>query len=127
MSNVARMTQMIVAGRMPEWHQGDYLRKARESAGMSQAELAEVTGMSRRTVVRYESGEGVLRRPQMIAWAMATGVSLEWLQTGKGPHLDGPGGGQRLPRLDSNQRPSDYMSAQVIEGPWGAVGEQRAA
>lgn len=76
---------MTVAGVVPAWDQSDRLRKAREVAGLSQSELAERMGISRRTISRNESGDFTLRRPQMIAWAMATGVSLEWLETGEAP------------------------------------------
>lgn len=90
------MTQLTVAGEVPAWHQGDFLRKAREHAGMSQAELADVTGISRRTVVRYESGEASVRRPQLIAWAMATGVPLAWLESGHRPEPTGADLGRRV-------------------------------
>ncbi|MFD4990789.1 helix-turn-helix domain-containing protein [Cellulosimicrobium cellulans] len=100
------MTQLTVAGEVPAWHQGDFLRKAREHAGLSQAELAEVTGISRRTVVRYESGEAVVRRPQLIAWAMATGVPLAWLN-GESPRQDGgPEGGSRVVRPKGFEPPT---------------------
>ena len=42
------------ANPIPEWTVADRLRKARESADLSQAELAELTGISRRTIdARY--------------------------------------------------------------------------
>ena len=94
-SNVARMTEasMRVPGAIPVFTRSDFLRKAREHAGLSQSELAELTGISRRTISRNEGGDVTLRRPQMIAWAMATGVSLEWLETGtERPRPDSPDG-----------------------------------
>lgn len=47
-----------------------------------------------------------------------------------GPRPDGPDGGQRLPRLDSNQQPSGYTSSQVgalravVRGPWRRPSER---
>ena len=104
---------MNVAGAVPSWEPSDYLRKAREYAGLSQSDLAERTGISRRTISRNETGPVTLRRPQMIAWAMATGVSLAWLMNGENPRPGDPDGGERLPRLDLNQRPSGYTSSLV--------------
>ena len=36
---------------------GDKLRKMRETRGLSQRELGEITGLSVRTICRYESGD----------------------------------------------------------------------
>jgi len=88
------MTTLTVAGSVPEWTLGDRLRKARESAGMNQSTLAETTGISRRSISSYESSEAMPKRPQLIAWALATGVPLEWLETGaESPRPVGPDGG----------------------------------
>lgn len=112
------MTQLTVAGVVPEWTVGDRLRKAREQARLSQSDFEVVTGISRRTISAYEGDERSPRRPQLIAWAMATGVPLEWLEAGTtNPRQDGPGGGVTLPRLDSNQQPSGYTEALVISLP----------
>lgn len=59
----------------------DRLRKAREAAGLSQAELADKIGVSRSTVSRVESG-GLVRPIVWNAWAGVTGVPLDWLRTG---------------------------------------------
>ena len=49
-----------------------------------------------------------------MAWAMTTGVPLEWIETGEDkPRPDGPGGAQGLPRLDLNQQPFGYGDALV--------------
>lgn len=112
------MTQLTVAGVVPSWTLGDRLRKARDTAGLSQDEFESITGISRRSISAYESDVRVPRRPQLIAWAMATGVPLAWLERGtENPRQDGPDGGVTLPRLDSNQQPSGYTEAQVISLP----------
>lgn len=118
MSNVARnghtayrgaMAQMTVAGTVPAWTLPDKLRKAREHAGLSQSELQSLTGISRRTIVSYEGGGRAPRRPQLVAWAVATGVPLWWLEGDDG----GPGG---RPRQDSNLQPTGWTLAQVRRG-----------
>ena len=73
------MAELNVDGVAPTWTLGDHLRKARETRGLSQSELAALIDVSRRSISTYESDEAVPRRPQLIAWAMATGVSLDWL------------------------------------------------
>lgn len=83
------MTQELVSptstppGRVPEFTLADRLRKARESAGRSQAELAAMLGVSRRTISACEIGDVVVRRPIIISWAMATRTDLFWLEHGR--------------------------------------------
>lgn len=102
------MTTSLSAGRVPAWTLADRLRKARETTGMSQAELAERMGVARSTVARSEQ-TGSARRQTLLTWAFATGVDLGWLETGEAPSPDGDGAGvgSELPRLDSNQQPFD--------------------
>lgn len=83
------MTQPYEAGTIPVWTQPDRLRKAREHAGLSQDQLADRVGISRRSVSTYEAN-GTSKRPVLLAWALVCGVPLSWL----------------LPRLDSNQQPA---------------------
>ena len=68
---------------VPEWTLADRLRKARGDAGYSQAELAEVTGISRQSINRYETGRAVPDRPKLLAWATACHVEYEWLTGGR--------------------------------------------
>lgn len=69
-----------VEGRRYHFRQADRLRAAREHAGLSQADLASLTGISIRSITRYESGATRPRRPQLAAWAAATGFALQWLE-----------------------------------------------
>ena len=64
---------------------GDRLWKARETAGMSQQRLADVVGIARASVVNYEKGHTAPREIVLRAWALATGVPLEWLRDGIEP------------------------------------------
>ena len=86
---------------IPAWTLQDRLRKAREHVGLNQAELAEITGISGRSVSMYEKGHSAPRRPQLLAWAMATGVPREWLETGE------------CPPWDSNPEPADYGAGRL--------------
>ena len=53
------------------------------------AELARKSGLSRRVIDKYKSGESDPSRSRLVALATATGVSLGWLATGNGPMKDG--------------------------------------
>lgn len=80
-------------GTVPQFTVGDRLRKAREVSGMDQGELAEAMGVSRKTIGNNESGGVTPRKIVIRAWALATGVDAEWLETGEisDPGPDGGG------------------------------------
>ena len=86
------MTTSLDVGRVPEWTIADRARKARETAGMNQGELAQAMGVARSTVQRIEQGVAEPTRTRVIAWSFATGVDLNWLEKGETP-AEGPGGG----------------------------------
>ena len=69
-----RFLDARVVGRRLAW--------SREVAGISQAELAEFVGMSRRTLARIESGERVLLGRERAAIARGLGVSIGFLTVG---------------------------------------------
>lgn len=68
---------------VPEFTIHDRLRKAREFAGLEQAELAERMGVSRGTIGNNEAGKVSVRPITIKAWALATGVDAHWLETGR--------------------------------------------
>ena len=82
------------AGWIPEFELSDRVRKVRERVGLSQGELGEQAGVGRATLARLESGKGSPRRATLIAIAFATGVSLDWLETGETPGGNEPTGGE---------------------------------
>lgn len=100
------------SGTVPAFTVADRLRKAREFAGLDQAQLAENMGVSRTTVSNNEGSKVKPRRIVLKAWALATGVDAVWLETGVTPRLE-PEGDEGLPRLDSNQQPAGYLSLVV--------------
>jgi transcriptional regulator with XRE-family HTH domain len=82
-----KTAQVINPGEgFPEFHVGDRIRKARESRGISQAELAAAVECSDRTLSRYEAGATpkpyILRRI-----ALATGYTVNQL-TGRDDDRD---------------------------------------
>lgn len=74
--------------RIPQITQGDRMRKARELTGMSQHEFADELGVSAKTVWSAEAGEHGVRQITLNAWALATGVPIEWMKTGIVPTWD---------------------------------------
>lgn len=94
------MSIQPTAGHIPQRHIGRRLRDAREDAGLSQTQFEKIVGISRKSISTYESMTDIndIRRPVLIAWSWATGVPLEWLETGKAPEDDrGPDGGAYAP------------------------------
>lgn len=96
-------------GLIPEWTMADRLRKARELTGLDQSEFAERCGISRQAIGNYESGRRAPRGLYLRAWSEATGVPIEWLETGKAPVMNDEGDESRL--SDLNRRPVLYKVA----------------
>lgn len=77
------MTNPEAAPRTPEFDLADRCRKARTVADLSQQELADRTGISVRTITRYE--KRATSNPSKLVlrqWAFACGVDYDWLRTG---------------------------------------------
>ncbi len=109
------MSTASIPFRVPTFDLSDRLRKARESAGLGQAELSDQIGISRTSISAAERGSTKPRKAVLIAWAFATHVPFEWLTTGQvneNPDPNGPG--QPLLRLDSNQQPSGIRSVENV-------------
>jgi transcriptional regulator with XRE-family HTH domain len=64
---------------VPKWTLGDRLTKARTSADLDQAALAQKLGIGRRSLIRYERDEHRPSPAIVIAWAHLTGVPVAWL------------------------------------------------
>jgi len=80
--------------RRPQFGLQHRLSLAREIAGIDQVTMAASLGVARPTVSNYERGFTTPRRAIIVAWAMATGVDVEWLEKGDvaAPHPVGPAG-----------------------------------
>jgi len=77
-------------GAVPQWELQDRIQRARRYAGLEQGQLAELAGVSRKSVSNWEIGKTVPRRSALIAIAFATGVNLYWLETGESPYPPEP-------------------------------------
>lgn len=71
---------------IPEFSRGDRFRKAREVAGYSSQQFANLIGVSRNTIGNVEADRVEVRAIVVNAWALATGVPKEWLMTGNYSH-----------------------------------------
>jgi len=106
------MTSAYNQGTVPVIEVRHRLRIAREHAGLDQDQLSELTGIARSTISNAENGNGATRRTTINAWALACGVPVQWILTGKEtppPDPEGPDGGLLLPCLDLNQEPPDSL------------------
>ncbi|ALL79363.1 hypothetical protein AD006_29200 (plasmid) [Pseudonocardia sp. EC080610-09] len=55
------------------------VESALQAAGMSQREVAEISGLSQAMISRIVSGQRVAKVPELIVIALATGTPPEWL------------------------------------------------
>ena len=101
------MTTANAHGSIPQIVLRHRLRIAREESGLGVSELAERMGVARNTVGNAEAGKGEPRKVVLNAWALATGVDINWLLTGESPRQGDPGGGDECPQSGSNRRPAD--------------------
>lgn len=77
--------------------------------GLTTHAFAQEIGVSQKTISDAETDKRAVRPITLKAYAMRSGVSVFWLQTGKAPVNDGgPTGGEKLPRLDSNQESTGF-------------------
>lgn len=90
---------------VPQWTQGDRLRKARTLTGMTVREFAEHIGVSHGTITNAETDARAVRPITLKAWALATGVSQDWLEHGIAGSSPTP------PPNGGNKAESDAMAA----------------
>lgn len=70
---------------VPTFHLGHRMNLALEYADIGKAEMAEYLGVSDATLLRWTKLVTPVKRHILVAWALRTGVSLEWLETGGAP------------------------------------------
>lgn len=73
----------MAAKPLPEFETRHRMSLALEYADKSVNEIARELGISRTTVSNYMHGRTQPRRSDLMAWALVTGVPLDWLETGK--------------------------------------------
>jgi len=104
-----------VHGIIPEFSKGDRLRLARQLTGLTTRAFAEEIGVSQKTITDAEGDRVRPRRITIIAYAMRTGVSRHWLETGQAPpELGGPADLASYTARDSNSEPIDLESPRVL-------------
>lgn len=90
---------------------GDRLTGARESAGMTQKDMARRLGVKLKTLKNWEDDLSEPRANRLSMMAGLLNVSLTWLISGKGEGPDGPG----------EELPSDHALTEAL----GQVREMR--
>jgi hypothetical protein len=85
-------------GEIPEWTQGDRLRKSLRHADIAVGAMAEMLDVSPATIGRWLNDKGPMRRVYRQVWADLTGVSTHWLETGE------------YAMRDLNPQPADSVS-----------------
>ena len=83
---------------IPTFTMGERLRKARESAGVSEQEMAALLEVTDRTIRNYESDARPIKRPSLVVWSIRTGVPVEWITGDTGEQ------GERLSRCTGASR-----------------------
>lgn len=64
---------------IPTWTLGDRLTKARDTARLTNNEMAEELGLSRNTITNWETDHIKPKRYAVEAWARICGVDVDWL------------------------------------------------
>ncbi len=94
--------------QIPEWDMADRLAKSLRVAHLSSMEMAEYLEVHRNTVSAWLNGRSEPKRPQLIAWALRTGLSYDWIKNGTDPNQGGGPDGDGSCPGESNPRPIHY-------------------
>jgi len=108
------MTSAYNQGHIPEFEMRHRLALAREYAGYSREQLAAAMEVSRNTVLNAETGRTTPRKLMLNVWALACGVPVDWIITGK-PPTDRPDGGSGL-GIISDKRNARSQQRPVMQG-----------
>jgi len=100
---------------------GTRLRKERTLQNISRTSLAQMTGVGYSTLAELERG-GMQTSTKLRVIADALGVSLRWLETGKGPK--DAGDASATTRIAAAETSPDYVHVQQLDGEAG-MGEGR--
>lgn len=115
---IKRLVREDVDAIVPTFTLGDRMRKALEHTGTPVQEMAEYLEVSRQTIGNWLHDRSPVKTSTLVIWAAATGVSLEWLETGTAG-LQKETGGEVYAIRDSNPEPADMESRarlRVIQG-----------
>src|SRR5215471_16719244 len=70
-------------GTIPEFDLADRMRKALRESGTGVAEMAAYLDVTRHSVSNWISGRRPPSTQTLRLWALRTGVSYDWLRTGR--------------------------------------------
>ena len=104
------MSTAIGHGNIPAIGLPQRLLLARAHANLNQTELAALMGVSRKTIANAENGVKTPLTMTLRAWAYATGVDENWLQTGETPTGNDPDGGDANTDNGLKVRSSNHLS-----------------
>ena len=74
-----------VAAAFEEFDLADRMRRSLRVSGVGVTEMADYLEVERNTVSTWINGHVKPRKPTLMAWALRTGASYEWLATGCTP------------------------------------------
>ncbi len=91
---MAAAAESATPGPIPQWTQGDRLRKARETAGVTVIQMAQLLEVTDRTIRNWETDSTPVKRLYLKEWAARCGGPdvLHWIVTGEAPGI-GPNSG----------------------------------
>lgn len=92
---------------VPAWDMADRLAKSLRVADMTAGEMADYLEVHRNTVGAWLKGRSEPKRPQLIAWALRTGLSYDWIKDGTEPDSGGPDGDPQ--GVGANRRQIEFM------------------
>ena len=70
---------------------GQRLRVAMEWANLEPIDMAGALGRGETTIRNYVAERKPISRGNLVAWAVACGVDVTWLETGEAGPTNGPG------------------------------------
>lgn len=108
---------------------GERLKRSRESAGLSQQELADEIGATRGAIAQVESGiSGSLNAENLTKAARRLGKSAVWLATGEGQESSIDALGDALAALpeDDRQQAFDFIVYKIERAMPAYIEQDRA-
>lgn len=108
------------------FERGDHLRKALQVSGISSQAMADNMGVSRNTISNMINGRVPVRKQTLMFWALATGVSLDWLSQGEYPDslLDSQSGDPCTRQYPEVGHEDEGYSCSTHNMPWGECDHQ---
>ena len=96
-------------GRIPQWTFAERIRKVRRDLHMTQEQFSTQLGVGLKRYSAWEAGKNMPVDVGTIAVRLEeeSGVPRTWFMGWEDHNAPDPGDASKLPRLDSDQEPSD--------------------